>query len=155
MDERRKHAAHEVKDQEPDVTQPVFDVVAKNPQEKHVAKNMNHAAVKKHTGKEPIQIGDGRFEKKAGDEAVIVNKAQRRAVRAEAQAVDEYGHVEEEQKPHHEGGTVPRVGVVKGEHALVYQDTFINFGDVVALVNFYGSRHEFVRSFWRGERNEG
>ena len=46
---------------------------------------------------------------------------------------------------------MPRVGVVKGKHALVYQDTFINFGDVVALVNFTGGIMNLLEAF--GEAN--
>src|SRR5437763_3115348 len=48
VSERRKHAAHEVEDEIPQVSDAVFHVVAENPEEEHVAEYVRPAAVHEH-----------------------------------------------------------------------------------------------------------
>ena len=46
--QRRDHAADQVEDEVPDMAQTIFDVVAKDPKEEHVAEDVRDAAVHEH-----------------------------------------------------------------------------------------------------------
>ena len=48
MRSHRGHPDHEIEDREADVTEVVLDVVAEDPQEQHVARDVKDGAVQEH-----------------------------------------------------------------------------------------------------------
>jgi hypothetical protein len=70
MRQRSQEAAEQIENEIPDAAHVLFDVVAKNPEEPHIAGNVHDAAMHEHAGQQREIDGERRFlEARSGDDA--------------------------------------------------------------------------------------
>ena len=80
VDQSRGHAAQQVEQQVFRMAQDVLDVVAEDPQEPHVADQVQPAAVQEHGGHEGVQSAAGRDQPMSGDQVVQREPVERQLV---------------------------------------------------------------------------
>ena len=121
LDQRREGAAHEVEEQEPPVSERVFDVVGEDPEKEHVSREVEESAVQEHR-REDRDDGGARRPPREQRGMEEPDRHEREPVHEGFETVplehleDENGHVQDEDQPRDERNRPPRDGVAQGDH---------------------------------------
>src|SRR5262249_52174260 len=117
-------AAKKVKGQVADVTEEILDVVAKDPQEEHIAKKVCNSRMEKHTSEKREDGGlqmsvPGKEVAEPGRHCAVDRCQHRLGTMRERKFVEEYGEIGENDSVVDEGNCAGWIFVLKGnEHDL-------------------------------------